>query len=269
MMDTILDALQEGRLFELPENDKTHALQFLAHIIEAFPETPAGTDVVGLVLKREEIANTGLGRGWACPHARVRYEGDLKCVIGWSPAGIDYGAPDKKPVSIIVMHVVPDNQRSHYLKEISILAKALTTYQEVERVYEAKNLDDVRLYLLDMIESTKSSATPDARARMISLQTKPVVAVQLLPELNNLIIEPVTVVAGPDLKPVILSQNPFLTETLEGIPNLVEKLETEGGYQNGGWRLLRRSATAYQKGRVAYDCLAIKIINTGPPKPAS
>ena len=54
-MDTILDALQEGRLFELPENDKTHALQFLAHIIEAFPETPAGTDVVGLVLKREEI----------------------------------------------------------------------------------------------------------------------------------------------------------------------------------------------------------------------
>jgi len=137
-MDTILDALQEGRLFELPENDKTHALQFLAHIIEAFPETPAGTDVVGLVLKREEIANTGLGRGWACPHARDRYEGDLKCVIGWSPAGINYGAPDKNPVSIIVMHVVPDNQRSHYLKEISILAKVLTTYQEVERVYQAK-----------------------------------------------------------------------------------------------------------------------------------
>jgi len=172
-MDTLLDALQEGRLFELPESDKTHALQFLAHIIEAFPETPAGTDVVGLVLKREEIANTGLGQGWACPHARVRYDEDLKCVIGWSPAGIDYGAPDKKPVSIIVMHVVPDNQRSNYLKEISILAKALTTYQEVERVYQAKNLDDVRLYLLDMIESTKSSATPDARARMISLQTKP------------------------------------------------------------------------------------------------
>jgi len=104
---------------------------------------------------------------------------------------------------------------------------------------------------------------------MISLQTKPVVAVQPLPELNNLIIEPVTVIAGPDLKPVILSQNPFLTEILEGIPNLVEKLETEGGHQNGNWRLLRRSAITYQKGRVAYDCLAIKIINPAPSKPAS
>lgn len=266
-MDTLLDALQEGRLFELPENDKTHALQFLAHIIEAFPETPAGTDVVGLVLKREEIANTGLGQGWACPHARVRYDEDLKCVIGWSPAGIDYGAPDKKPVSIIVMHVVPDNQRSHYLKEISILAKALTNYPEVERVYRAKNLDDVRLYLLDMIEATKSSATPDARARMISLQTKPVVAVQPLPELNNLIIEPVTIIAGPELKPVILSQNPFLTESLDAIPNLVEKLETEGVYQNGGWRVLRRSVVAFQKGRVVYDCLAVKIISGNSLKP--
>ena len=34
-MDTLLEALQEGRLIELPENDKEHALQFLAHIIEA------------------------------------------------------------------------------------------------------------------------------------------------------------------------------------------------------------------------------------------
>lgn len=41
-MDSILDALQEGRLFELPENDKNHALQFLAHIIEAFPQIPTG-----------------------------------------------------------------------------------------------------------------------------------------------------------------------------------------------------------------------------------
>ena len=62
-MNTILDALQEGRLFELPENDKADALQFLAHIIEAFPETTAGTDVVGLVMKREEATNTAIGQG--------------------------------------------------------------------------------------------------------------------------------------------------------------------------------------------------------------
>ncbi|MGB9764564.1 MAG: PTS sugar transporter subunit IIA [Candidatus Saccharicenans sp.] len=259
-MDTLLDALQEGRLFELPENDKTHALQFLAHVIEAFPETPAGTDVVGLVLKREEAANTGLGKGWACPHARVPYEEDLMCVIGWSPVGIDYGAPDNQPVSIIVMHVVPDNQRSHYLREISILAKALSLYKDVEKIHQAKNLDDVRLYLLEMIETTKMAAGPDARARMISLQTKAAAPTFPLPELTNLLVEPITVVAGPGLKPVVLSQNPALADQLESLPDLVEKLEAEGVYQNGGWRIMRRSVTSYQRGRVVYDCLAIKII---------
>lgn len=258
-METLLDAIQEGRLFELPENDKTHALQFLAHIIEAFPDTPVGTDVVGLVLKREETANTGLGKGWACPHARVPYEGDLMCVIGWSPGGIDYKSFDGKPVSIIVMHVVPDNQRSRYLKEISLLAKALSAYQDVERVRTARNLDDVRHYLLDMIETTRVAATPDARARMITLQTRPAGLVQPLPELSNLIIEPLSIVAGPDLRPVILSQNPVLAEALEKAPDLVEKLDREGVFQDGGWRVLKRSVTVYQKGRTVFDCLAIKI----------
>jgi hypothetical protein len=52
-MDTLLDALQEGRLIELPDNNKDDALQFLAHIIEAIPSLPTGIDVVGLVMAKE------------------------------------------------------------------------------------------------------------------------------------------------------------------------------------------------------------------------
>lgn len=77
-MDTLLDALQEGRLFKLPENDKTHALQFLAHVIEAFPEIPPDIDIVGLVMKKEETVVTALGKGWACPHARVPFDEDFE-----------------------------------------------------------------------------------------------------------------------------------------------------------------------------------------------
>ena len=95
-MESLLDALQEGRLIELPDDNKDDALQFLAHIIEAIPSLPAGTDVLGLVMARERSTRTALGKGWACPHARVSFEEDLLCVVGWSPAGIDYG--DRKSV---------------------------------------------------------------------------------------------------------------------------------------------------------------------------
>jgi len=258
-MDTLLDALQEGRLFELPENDKTHALQFLAHIIEAFPEIPPETDVVGLVMKREQTANTAIGKGWACPHARVPYDEDLMCVVGWSPSGIDYGAPDGKPVSLIVMYLVPDNQRNHYLKEISTLAKALQTYPELEKIPEVQDLDDVRRYLLDLIEVTKSKTGPDVRARMIRLQTMPSTETTLIQDLSNLIVEPVTIVAGPRIKHIVLTQNPGLMEQLESVTGLAEKIESEGVCQAAGWRILRRGAVNYQGGLVTYECLAIKI----------
>ena len=259
-MDTILDALQEGRLFELPENDKTHALQFLAHIIEAFPEIPAETDVFGLVMKREQATNTSIGKGWACPHARAPFEEDLMCVVGWSPKGIDYGAPDGKPVSLIVMYMVPANQRNHYLREASMLAKALETYPGLDKLSEAADLDDVRNYLLDLIDTTKGTVGPDARAKMIRLQAKPTLEEFPFRDLSNMLVEPVTLVAGPGMKNVVLAQNAGLVEWLDSANNLIEKIESDGVYQNGGWRVLRRGSVAYQGDRIAYDCLAIRMI---------
>ncbi len=265
-MDTLLDALQQGRLFELPENDKADALQFLAHVIEAFPEIPAGTDIVGDVMKREEGTNTAVGKGWACPHARVPFDEDLMCVIGWSPTGIDYGAPDGRPVSLIAMYLVPENQGSHYLREISMIVKALETYPELEKLREVKDLDDIRNYLLDLIEVTKESAEPDTRARMIRLQAKTTQEAFVFRDLSNLVVEPVTLVAGPGMKPVALTQNRALLEWLDSKPDLVGRIENEGTYQNGGWRLLRRSAVTYQGERVTYDCIAVRLLPGNPKK---
>jgi len=258
-MDSILDALQEGRLFELPENDKTHSLQFLAHIIEAFPEIPAGTDIVGLVMNREQATNTALGSGWACPHARVTFEEDLMCVIGWSPSGIDYGASDSKPVSLVIMYLVPANQLNHYLKEISVLAKSLLAYQDIGRLNKAKDLNDVRNYILDLIAATKETVGPDARARMIRLQAAPALETFTVSDLSNLIVEPVTIIAGPSMKTLALTQNGSLAEWLESSIGLVDKIEGDGIYYGSGWRVIRRSVTTFPGGRTAHDCLAIRL----------
>ncbi len=260
-MDTILDALQEGRLFELPDNDKTDALQFLAHVIEAFPEVPAGTDIVGHVMKREKATNTALGKGWACPHARVPFDEDLMCVIGWSPAGIDYGAPDEKSVALVVMYLVPENQKNHFLREVSVLAKALETYPGLDKLREVKDLDDIRNYLLDLIDVTKESSGSDTRARMIRLQARTVPGPSASGDLSNLIIEPVTIVSGPDVKTTALTQNADLLEWLETVKDLSGIIKIQGAYQNGGWRIIRRGITAYQGDRVVYDCIAVKVMS--------
>jgi len=257
-MNTVLDALQEGRLIELPDNNKDDALQFLAHIIEAIPSVPSGTDVVGLVMGREVSTNTALGRGWAIPHARVPVEGDLACVVGWSPAGIDYGARDGVPVSVIAMYLVPDDQRNHYLREVSVLAKALTNYQQRDKLSSARELNDVRDYLLDLISSMKEAGGPDIRARMIQLQAR--VAAEAMPigDLSSLVIEPVTLVTGPGLRPVVLAQNADLVKVLDGARGLIDGIITNGVSQTAGWRVIKRGIVVYQGDRIVYDCLAIR-----------
>jgi nitrogen PTS system EIIA component len=262
IMDTLLDALQEGRLIEMPDNNKAHALQFLAHILEAIPSVPIGTDIVGLVMDRESSTNTALGKGWACPHARVPFEEDLMCVVGWSPTGIDFSAPDGLPVSVIAMYLVPANQRNHFLREVSLLAKALTTFPELNKLRSAKDLNNVRNYLLDLISSTKETVGPDARARMIKLQARPSMESIQTRDLSNLIVEPVTLISCPGIKHIVLTQSVNLEETLNSATGLIEKIDTEGVFLNGGWRVVKRSMITYQGGRVVYDCLAIRIASS-------
>ncbi len=266
-MDSLLDALQEGRLIELPDNDKDDALQFLAHIIEAIPSLPTGTDVVGLVMARENMTKTALGNGWACPHARVPFEEDLLCVVGWSPQGIDYGASDGIPVSIIVMYLVPENQRNHFLREASMLAKAVAAYPGRAKLNSVSELNEIREHLLDLISSTRETVGPDTLARMIRLQARQIVAPMPAYDLANLVVEPVTIIAAPGLKHIVLAQNLNLVEYLDSAPGLIEKLAGDGVFQNGGWRILKRGEVSYQGDRVSYDCLAIKA-GGGPLTPA-
>src|SRR4051812_21709520 len=116
-MRSILTALQEGRLFELPEAGKGRALEFLARILDANPDIAMGTDAIEEIQRREQEYNTGVGFGVAVPHIRVRREeGELFCAIGWSAAGIDYGAGDGEPVHLVFMYYIPGAQKNVYLK---------------------------------------------------------------------------------------------------------------------------------------------------------
>ena len=259
-MDSFLDALQEGRLIELPDNDKHDSLQVLAHIIEAVPSVPNDTDVAGLVLSREETIVTAMGRGFACPHARVHYDEDLVSSIGWSPTGIDYGAPDSKPVHIIVMYLVPDNQRNHYLREISQLAKALQNTDNYEELSQAADLNTVRNYLLDLVSLSKNIVGFEARAKMIKLESREAVPEAHINVLSDIIVEPVSLLSLPNSKPIALAQNKELIDLLDNSPQLIDSIAAKGVYETASWRIIKKSISEYIGNRTVYDCIAIKVI---------
>ena len=258
MLNGLLEALDEGRLIELPDSGKTHALELLSNLLEAIPSVPAGTDVAGAVLAREKSAITSLGMGWACPHARVASEGDMVCAVGWSPGGIDYGTPGEPPVRLIVMYLIPDNQRNQYLKEIATLVKVIQGHPEYQQLETQQDLNAVRNFLLDMVDLATEGLRQDVRVRMIQLEARGRVSVPLSLVLEGIQIEPVMIIAGPNVKSLVLTQDRGLLELLENAPQLVDAISQQGRHDHAGWRILRRSATHYQGDRAVYDCLAIR-----------
>jgi nitrogen PTS system EIIA component len=262
-MKSLLDALQEGRLIELPEMDKERNLQYLGTLIEAIPDFRAGVDFNAAVMAREKAANTGITLGWACPHGRVSGEGDLYCAIGWSPSGIAYDAPDGKPVHVVVMHYIPDSQKNVYLREISGLAKAIQGNRALGELSSAKDLGEVRNRLVDLLTAAAESALPDVKARMIQLEARQAVSAlaESLPAdaLASLNLVPLSILVVPGARPVILSQDKDIITQVEASPDLATALAARAPFDRGGFRIITRSASTYLPDRLLYDCIAVKL----------
>jgi mannitol/fructose-specific phosphotransferase system IIA component (Ntr-type) len=269
-MRSILTALQEGRLFELPDTGgKPRALGFLARILDANPDIEVGTDTIEEINKREEECNTGIGMGVGVPHVRARREeGELFCAIGWSSPGLDYGASDGKPVHLVVMYYIPGAQKNVYLKEISNLVKAIRKSGGMDPIAHAPDLNTVRNLLLDWVSAGLGDAGPEAVARMIKLEVKqaqsqPATAGTALVEppavgdraavraltFAVLVIPPETVMA--------LAHDPGWVALLEKEPGLAQHLASGVPFAVAGHQVIVTNSTTYSGGRVFHQCVAV------------
>ncbi|MGC9453957.1 MAG: PTS sugar transporter subunit IIA [Phycisphaerae bacterium] len=92
----------------------------------ALPKKSA-EEVAEAVLEREHQATTGIGKGVALPHAKLKGLKKPVGTIGRSSEGIDFAALDSKPVySVILLLSSPDNPDEH-------LQAMETIFQHVQR----------------------------------------------------------------------------------------------------------------------------------------
>lgn len=262
-MKSLLNALHEGRLIELPTADKDRALEYLALLIEAVPDIGSKQDLVNEVRKRETAANTGIGNGVACPHMRTKHEGELICAVGWSPEGIDYGTPDGKKVHLVIMYYIPDSQRNLYLKEISGLAKAITESEDIQSIFNLVDLADVRNKLLDWVEIAVNRAAPDTKARMIKLEERQAAfasgpAAEQDPAKAKWSVIPFSLVVVDPGHSVVLSQSQEVLDALEPVENIHRFFAGPRYFDLAGYQVTVLTISGYSKNRTLYECVAVR-----------
>jgi mannitol/fructose-specific phosphotransferase system IIA component (Ntr-type) len=108
---------------ELASNDRDTVLRELVTALStagALPED-AVERVIAALIKREQEASTGLGKGVAVPHVKHAKIDRMIAAIGRCPRGINFSAVDGQPVYIVVLLLSPENQPQQHLTAMNII----------------------------------------------------------------------------------------------------------------------------------------------------
>jgi len=124
---------KEGVIREMVES-----LRHACHFQNTEPE-----DVVKAVLKREQIASTGIGRGVAIPHAKHDCADHLICTVALSPQGVKFDSLDGEPVHIFVLLISPTDKPGDHLRALEKVSRGLRDDNLVKQLRQATTSEKI------------------------------------------------------------------------------------------------------------------------------
>jgi PTS system nitrogen regulatory IIA component len=108
---------------EVPLRDVLHALDFIASAVAAHHGLEAAP-IFRALERREQAGSTGLGAGFALPHARIPGIEHPLTLLVRTARPIDFKAPDREPVSLILAILVPQHgDRNDHLELLALVAE--------------------------------------------------------------------------------------------------------------------------------------------------
>jgi len=93
--------------------------------------------------KREREGCTGVGKGVAFPHCRLDGISDAVFAVGRSTAGIEFGAADGEPITVLFLLLSPKDAPALHLQALARLTRLARTPGLLEAVRAAESAGDV------------------------------------------------------------------------------------------------------------------------------
>src|ERR1700689_1698444 len=104
----IADFIAQDRIaLDLRVRDKGQLLRELAKRVAPFGDGIGSDAILAALLSRETLGSTGLGKGFALPHARMEGLKQFVGLFARLARPIDYDAIDGAPVDIVFLLLMP------------------------------------------------------------------------------------------------------------------------------------------------------------------
>ena len=127
-------------------NDKAQLLQELAR--RAAPAVKVEPDQLLTALQaREQLGSTGIGKGFAVPHARLETLTQPFALLVRLARPIDFAAVDEKPVDIVVLLLSPEADASRHLATLAAVCRPARDPLFLQRLRKAADAGEVHRLL--------------------------------------------------------------------------------------------------------------------------
>ena len=127
----------------LSVTDKTQAITQLVDLLAEHGYTEQRDLLLQAVLEREAQRTTGIGRGFAIPHAKCDAVSKIVIAFARPAEPIDFAAIDGQPVSLIALLVSPIHATSTHIGALTMLSRLVSNGKALEGLLSAADADEV------------------------------------------------------------------------------------------------------------------------------
>ena len=139
----------DGVLCNATARSKKHCLEILSELlIRDNPELPS-TDIFSCLVDRERLGCTGLDRGAAFPHCRVKGIKTSKAALIKLSEPIEFDSPDGEPVDLVIGMMVPEVLEETHIADIKLVAEVLSDEDLRRRLRSMNSSNDLYEALLE------------------------------------------------------------------------------------------------------------------------
>lgn len=138
----------ENISFHNPASSKKRVIETLSQMLAANTTATTAENIFQVLLERERLGSTGLGKGVAIPHARLPGLTHTIAAMLTLESPIDFDAADNQPVDIAFSLLVPEDDTEHHLQHLSRLVALFRDAETCQKIRNAQSADEIFELLL-------------------------------------------------------------------------------------------------------------------------
>ena len=130
----------------LEGRDKNSVITELVSLLDENGLIQDKQTVLDAVFARERTRSTGIGSGIAIPHGKCSCVRELVMALGVASDPIDFDSVDKKPVSLVILLVSPNDQTGPHIQALARISRLMldedfkTALEKAQSAKEAYDL---------------------------------------------------------------------------------------------------------------------------------